>query len=171
MTHDEPSVATGPTRTGDDKGGLPVQTGKQQMVQKDVRIDQKLVDASSPEQLEISKPSVPVTRTDPGQLHQLVSRRIEESLSSKQEVTPSTSREVKSQVTSVTHEELTIKSSKTSVSVVGTSSVSKDSEEGKTPSAARLRSEPAEGPSTDDGQVQAAAKKTKTDVRQVTDVT
>jgi len=154
VTQEDSSVAAGQAMTRGPEGKLPVQTDRQKQ-QREVKVDQKPIESSKPE-LASRKP-VPVSRTDPAHLHKLVSQRIEQTLSSKQEEfsTTNTTHEVRTQY------------SKSPVSVESTTASATVQKDQSGTQRARLGSDPAENVSTEQRKEREAAEKTRTDVRQV----
>ena len=185
VTRDESSVTASqvPTRGQEDR--LPAQSDRQQEQQEvkvdqkvvrlsaqsdrqqeqpEVKVDQKVVESSKPE------PVTPVSRTDPAHLHKVISQRIEQSLSSKQEdsitTTTTTTTTAAATTTTTTHE---VSTQNSKIPVEGTAASAADGVVQKEESVmqrAKLK-ESTKSLSTDERKVREAVEKTRTDVRRV----
>lgn len=158
VTQPDRSITAGQALSRGQGGELPVQTGKQQE-QLVVKVDQKAAESSKS-----AEPAVPVSRTDPAHLHKLLSQRIEQCLSSKQEESTTTT----TTSTATMHEQRT-QYSKTPVSVESTTTSTTDGVAQKEGGVqrARLKSETAETLSMEQRKLHEAVEKTRADVRQV----
>ena len=156
VVQEEPSVTACQAVPRGQEDKLREQAARQQE-QRAVRTDVKVAESSKPEPA-FGK-AAPVSRTDPAQLHKLLSQRIEQTLSSKQEES----------ITTTTHEMKSEYYKSPVSSVQSTAASTKDGvveKEGVGTQRPRLKSEPTEGLSTEQRQ---AVEKTRADVRQVRD--